>query len=273
MPLLTIISGFLFREKDGKKLVKNYLYPCILFSIVEVISKYIFTDYRSYLSFGWSMWYLWVLFWYILLTPILLEKLSLKVLFLVSIILALLCGFTPFEYTFSLSRLVTFYPFFLIGVCSQKYHDKILDERRKRRWWILLLIVIFVATATLFHLHPNIRYYLDFAVPYYNVWSMCKRFLMYGICISASVSLILACRNREYWFTKYGARTLNAYLCHMAFVVFPISFCLTMPFLHTWYGYMINLVCVPLICCVFYTDAWNKVMNFILLKNTKRDTN
>ncbi len=273
MPLFTIISGFLYREKDNAKLLGNYLYPCILFSIVEIASWHIFYGGSCLLTFGWTMWFLWSLFWYLFLTPILLKKCSLKVLTGISFALALLSGFTPLEYTFQLSRLVTFYPFFLIGVWLQEYQDKILDEHRNRGRWIFLLIGILVATAILFHLHPNIRHYLDFANPYTSYVSCLKRLFMYGLCILASVVLILACNNRKYWFTKYGSLTINAYLCHMAFVIFPISFCLTLPFLHSWYGYLINVVCVPLICCFFYTDAWNKVMNFILMKNTKSDTN
>lgn len=273
MPLLTIISGLLYKEKNNAKLVNSYLYPCLLFSVIEIISWWLFYQDVSCYTFGWTLWYIWSLFWYMFITPVLLKHISVTKLLAISLILAIFVGFTPLEYTFQLSRLVTFYPFFLIGIWLQKNQDKILDEHRDRGRWILLLTGMLVATAVLFHVYPDIRHYLDFAVPYDSVYSICKRILMYGICVSASVSLIMACQNREYWFTKYGMRTLNAYLCHMAFVIFPISFCLMMPYLHTWYGYLINLVCVPLICCVFYTDAWNKVMNVILLKNTKRDTN
>lgn len=266
MPIFAIISGLLFRERDNAKLLGRYLYPCVLFSILEIMSWHISCGQAPWLTFGWSMWYLWSLFWYAFITPILLRHCSLNVLFVISFVLAVAAGFTPLEYTFQLSRLVTFYPFFLVGIWLQKYQDKILDEHRYRGWWKVLLISILIATAALFYMYPHVRHYLNFAVPYYNVCSMFKRILMYSICGGASVSLIMACKNRVHWFTKYGVRTLNVYLCHMAFVIFPISFSLTQPIMNTWYGYLINLICVPLICCVFYTDVWDKLMSYVLLK-------
>lgn len=266
MPIFAIVSGLLFKERDDAKLLGSYLYPCILFSILEIVSWQISCGQAPGLTFGWSMWYLWSLFWYAFITPVLLKRCSLNVLLIISFIFAIIVGFTPLGYTFQLSRLVTFYPFFLTGIWLQKYKDKILDEHRNRRWWIVSFISILIVTGVLFQIYPSFRQYLNFAAPYYNTWSMFKRILMYGICIGASVSLIMACKNRTHWFTKYGARTLYVYLCHMSLVVFPISFCLVLPIMNTWYGYLINLICVPLICCVFYTDVWDKLMSYVLLK-------
>lgn len=266
MPIFAIISGLLFKERDNTKLLCSYLYPCVLFSILEIASWSICCDQAPWLTFGWSMWYLWALFWYAFITPILLKRCSLNVLLVISFVLAIAAGFVPLDYTFQLSRLVTFYPFFLVGIWMQKYKDKIWDEHRNRGWWIVLLTGILAATAVLFYIYPSIRHYLNFADPYYNVWSMFKRIIMYGLSLGALVSLIMACKNREHWFTKYGKRTINVYLCHMAFVIFPISFCLAQPIMYTWYGYVINLICVPLICCVFYTNVWDKLMSYVLLK-------
>ena len=272
MPLFAVISGILFKDKDNSKLLREYLYPCIIFSIAEIVSWRIFYEGVSLYSFGWTMWYLWSLFWYMLITPVLLRKISLKGLFFISFALAIIVGFTPLSYLFQLSRLVTFYPFFLIGIWLQKHLDYILDEKRNRSMWILLTVSSFIVIAALFHVYPSIRPYVNFNMPYYTFFSMFKRIAMYGICIVPTLALIYASQNREHWYTKYGARTMNAYLCHMVFVIFPISFCFTIPIMHTWYGYVINLVCVPMICCLFYTDAWSRVMNFILLKRAKRDT-
>lgn len=268
MPLLTMISGFFYRERENAKLVKNYLYPCIIFSIIEIASGHIFYQHFGWYTFGWAMWYLWALFWYQFITPILLNKCSIKQMLIISLLLAFIAGFSPLEYTFQLSRLVTFYPFYLIGILLQRYQTAIYDSNRQHIIWFAVFISIFIFTCILFHNYPSVRHYIDYAVPYSSYTSIIKRMIMYVICISASVSLILAANNRKYWFTKYGARTLDAYLPHMSLVVFPISFCFTIPFLHTWYGYAINLIGVPLICCLFYTNTWHRIMTIILLKKS-----
>lgn len=266
MPLLTIISGYFYKERDTVSLLKNYLYPCILFSIIEIISWQIFHAPARLYLFGWTMWYLWALFWYMLLTPIFLKKCSLKVLIVITSILAIVVGFTPLEYTFQLSRLVCFYPFYLLGIFLKEHETYIYSTNRKHTPYLIILIIALVATGVLFYFYPSMKQYTNFSYGYSNGISFLKRIVMYVICIVSSVSLILSCSNREFWFTKYGSRTMNAYLGHMAFIILPISFGLIMPYQHTWYGYLLNVIGVPLLCCILYTDFWKKIIDKIIFR-------
>ena len=71
MPLFTMISGYWYKEKSMKQICILYLFPCVVFSIVNYCIGGISGAYPKGISFksGWAMWYLWALFLYQLSTP------------------------------------------------------------------------------------------------------------------------------------------------------------------------------------------------------------
>lgn len=132
MPLFTFISGYLSRPtKDYKKLVNTLLIPCILFSIINDLIEFAFNEgyHFSPLRPGFAMWYLFVLFIYRITLP---YAQKIKHLLPLSIIAAMLVGFIPqIGVDFSLSRLICFYPYFLLGhyLKQDKYKHIILKFR------------------------------------------------------------------------------------------------------------------------------------------------
>lgn len=73
MPLFIIISGYFFRPLPLKCSLNRYLLPCLLFSVVNICmaktSSAPFIHDREVYSFGYAMWFLWVLFVYSAITP------------------------------------------------------------------------------------------------------------------------------------------------------------------------------------------------------------
>lgn len=72
MPAFMIISGFWFKKRSFLFAVKRYLYPCILFSCLNNVIGYISGAYPNGIPItkaGWSMWFLWALFCYSIITP------------------------------------------------------------------------------------------------------------------------------------------------------------------------------------------------------------
>lgn len=84
MPAFMMVSGYWYRERTLKYSMVHYLYPCVLFSMVNYFVGSFTGAYPSLnemlvnipLKFGWAMWYIWALFIYSIITPFLLRSLG-----------------------------------------------------------------------------------------------------------------------------------------------------------------------------------------------------
>lgn len=129
MPLFMMISGFWFKPRALDYSLKHYLYPFLLFSVLNISLGALCGAYPNgvvWTKGGWAMWYIWSLFIYNLLTPILLDKMRLRRLLLCSLVLAIVCGFHfPDNNIADIQRVVNFYPFFVIGMVLRKYQSRV----------------------------------------------------------------------------------------------------------------------------------------------------
>ena len=81
MPTFMMISGYWYKERTFTYSIVHYLYPCILFSIVNYLIGSLAGAYPTLLEManniplksGWAMWYIWALFLYAIITPLLLR--------------------------------------------------------------------------------------------------------------------------------------------------------------------------------------------------------
>lgn len=117
MPAFVFISGYFSKNAartDAIKHVKNTLLPFILIQVVTQ-AAILLADYGAYsviLEPFWTTWYLLCLFvWRPLVTPFSKIRCS----FVLTVITALCVGFTTAGRALTLSRLVTFFPYFLAG--------------------------------------------------------------------------------------------------------------------------------------------------------------
>lgn len=71
MPMFTIISGYLYKQRKLKELLSKYLYPMFLFSAAIFALGFLFYDkYHEGINIiGYAMWYLWALFWFQIIIP------------------------------------------------------------------------------------------------------------------------------------------------------------------------------------------------------------
>lgn len=119
MPLFTMISGYWYKEKSMKQICILYLFPCVVFSIVNYCIGGISGAYPKGISFksGWAMWYLWALFLYQLSTPFFLKHISLNRLMLLSFMVSIIAGFKfVTNDILDVQRVIGFYPFYLVGI-------------------------------------------------------------------------------------------------------------------------------------------------------------
>lgn len=167
-----------------------------------------------YLNFGYAMWYLWALFVYYLITPYLLRHFQLKTILIVSFFIALIVGIIPYiNMTFQFSRVICFYPFFLLGVIlKEKYESYIytFTQRKKAVFVMSICILIYVIAQTSF---PGIVFATGFTNGYgLHLSGLIFRLFTQIMCIIMSLSMILIIPNKQFWFTRYGSKTMNVYL-------------------------------------------------------------
>lgn len=140
------ISSPLFQENPIYKFIYLFHMPCFIFingyfskfsfkkvaylSIVYLLFQFIFYFFRIFvlkekietifIIFAmpyWILWYIFTLIIYTFITPLLKTKSHLKMIIIItlSIIISLSSGFIPNGYVLSISRTLSFLPFFVIG--------------------------------------------------------------------------------------------------------------------------------------------------------------
>lgn len=271
MPLFTIISGFWYKKKSLNQNTRHLLYPCLLFSAINYIVGYkYYQDVAGgidYLNVGYAMWYLWALYIYYNITPYLLKKLSLNKLIISSITIGIIVGYISCVGTkLALSRVLCFYPFFLIGILIRnKYSRFCYSNNYHTVGWIcmILSIILYIILQTY---KPGIVYYSGFMTGYFSHHiGGAYRLFTYVICIIMSLSMIAIMPNKKMWFSQYGSRTMNVYLLHMC-IVFPSCWYICENIRHDLLAYIICLFIAPLLCCLLFCKIISRFMNRILLR-------
>lgn len=133
MPMFAFISGWFSKgEINFRKNIKQLLVPCIVMTILNDGIMYAVNPqyHLNILTPGFAMWYLWALFVYRTILPYIAR---IPYVILMSFILSWIVGFIPqINANFSLSRIVCFLPYFLLGhkiardAQWSKIHDNIM---------------------------------------------------------------------------------------------------------------------------------------------------
>ena len=285
MPAFVFISGYFsknvrFSEHDAYKAVKSLLIPFVIANSLMwlLTSRSLSTlfDPRR------TLWYLLSLFfWKLFITPV--SKIRFSV--VISFIIAILVGFSPADRQFSLSRTITFFPFFLLGY---KTAPSAIDRiRRIPKVIPMLILLASFSVVIMMQLHdmPMLNAF-QLADPYSSVkeisrlQSLSLRVFTLAVgCISTACLLILA-PNRQSIFTRLGKNTITVYLAHYPFlmavrriiaIVFPAL--VSNEALVIVFSFAVSILC----CCIFanrwIVSLYYKVMNWvseIVLVQTKQ---
>lgn len=226
MPLFIFISGLFFNDNKLKEKVIFFIVIGFLCKFVLFFSKLFFLDIVNFSLFIENNvpWFMFALAIYFALGK-LLEKYNKKYILLFSIILACLIGYDNSVGDFlSLSRIIVFYPFFILGQMVNRKKLIELNSNTKIKV-VSLLIVIAWALICMFCL----KYVYDlrtlftgrnpFSVdPLFLKWGCIYRLLCYAITICVSSAIIFVFPKRPLFFTKLGAKTLQVYFWHFAVI-------------------------------------------------------
>ncbi len=275
MPLFMIISGFFYKERSIKYLFKNYLWPCILFSFVNFIAGYFTYPTYHNITLGYlisktpalyAMWYVWVLFVYGIITPYLLKLLNIKKLLLLSYLVAMLSEIFGTQ-IFHLSRIFGFFPFYALGIYLTSNKEQVYEFNAKKKVACLIVfsicIIIYCLGNTKF---AGIAQSSNFnGLCGLSLLKIMGKIFHYIMCTIMSISIIGFIPNKKICISKMGAKTMDCYYWHMT-LVFLICWGICATFRCEWYGYVLNMVCVPLLSILLYSKPIDKITNKLLFK-------
>lgn len=155
MPLFLFISGLFHSDREVVRRCTFLVLSGFLLKFVFTLSHLYRTGEPSFELTGGAgiPWFLFVLAAYTVLTHILREQ-NLKLVLLFSIILGLFAGYDPgVGDGFYLSRIVVFYPFYLMGRTLEQ--PRATEVRKQHRWITLFALVFLFAWGYLCYRFPD----------------------------------------------------------------------------------------------------------------------
>lgn len=226
MPVFIFLAGF-FAKGSGDikyvlKLSKKLLLPYLIFQVVySIFYFYIGKEgwQTSLFDPHWSLWFLFSLFsWHMLLYWF--KKIPAVLGILIAVQIGLIVGyFGEIGHTFSLSRTLVFFPFFLLGYWLTEKHVMWLKQRAFK----LISLVIMSAAAVAIYYAPDFnsgwllasKSYGDLGSPEYGGIA---RLLVYLTSTLMAMSVMAWVPTVKSKLTFIGTRTLYVYLLHGFFI-------------------------------------------------------
>lgn len=223
MPLFIFISGYFSKNTNNieNKLIKNLLIPFFIFNTIYMltIENCYYTTFKERLinfnifRASYLYWYLISLFiWRILTKYIERFKFSIIILFILSIYIGLINEAGRF---LSISRTISFFPFFILGYYSKKECIEKIRNMDKRIMIFILIILIFI-TFILANNFINVELFMDAQT--YNASEVGKirgiltRIYQFIIAIGISICLINLISLENNWMSKIGRKTISIYM-------------------------------------------------------------
>lgn len=223
VPTLIFITGY-FAKYNRERIVFDFCYVYILFQILYelyecnfILNQPITFRQLQYFTPIWLMWYMFVIIVYYLLLPLLdTDNLFYQmVIVALSVFLSLYAGRdNSIGAYMALSRVFTFFPYYLIGVYASKHKEYM----QKRQRLLTVMVGIIVVMGWLYiHYHPEISSMMMYgSFPYellgYNA-KIRLGLLIIGICFIL-LWIQLMPNIKIPYFTSLGRNTLWIFLIH-----------------------------------------------------------
>ena len=237
MPLFIFISGLFTKkvEKIQDINIKKILFYLILIILMKTSIFFVCSHFNINMDFKLfsgdeDYWFLGSLIAYSLIIPII-NKFNLKFLLFISIILGLFVGYdsTITDY-FYLSRIIVFFPYFLLGYIfsfNKKYLVNICDKRLLKI--MSIIIIVFVGWICFFKLDSIYKYRMLFTAR--NSFSSfvfhCTykdRLIVYFISFIMGFSVMCLIPNKKIKIiSNMGTRTLSVFVLHKTIIYFCLG--------------------------------------------------
>lgn len=219
MPCFVYILGHFSRNTGKERIIYNFFLYLSFQTAYGAFNIFALGQPRQSFNYITPIWIL----WFILAAPVwqlvfykLKDNNKKYFIVIASFVAGLLVGYINFiGYTLSLSRIIVFAPFFLLGF----YRSKDLFRPIKKFHIILAsacAICIFIIVAVF---NPFDSRFLYGSVSYEKLnlmqWRgfVCRLFF-YAASLALSACVLILMPRRKRWFTVFGSRTLQVYFFH-----------------------------------------------------------
>ena len=228
MAAFVFVSGY-FTKCSQKSIIKKVAIYAVWQTIYYLIYTYFLKEKIEYNCFKrpiWIMWYLYALIVWELIILLIPEKVREKinpyVMIIISIFLALISGFyEKIGYDYSLAKIISFFPFFLIGYFQKNRNINILkleEKSAKNVYKTILFLIIFIITIIYFVFNLSSKnercLYGAFSYKSMNYSMLFKSMWMaFGIC-SIFILINTIPDKKIKFISTIGSNTLSIYLMH-----------------------------------------------------------
>lgn len=217
MPAFIFISGCLFKDQNIAQKIAYFLSLLIPFQVLYVFLDVYYTGQWSLKWLWqpyWLLWYLWAMSAWVILTHWL-KRTAYPVVF--SVVLAVLIGLSPINnYIFSIGRIFTFLPFFMLG---HVYGQRLLPQLKRVPYGfvsaLILSVMILIAMQNLslksYWLYGSLNYQQMHVTPLQGIL---QRSAYLTLSLTLLVLLYVLVQKLPHFFAKLGENSLSIYLWH-----------------------------------------------------------
>lgn len=219
MPLFILISGYFCNTTCTTKQlfqgIGELFATYVVFQTIRIIIACKF-NLMACLTPQYTLWYLLCLIYWRFLYYFLSQKLSIKTILIISIIISLCSGFIDIK-ILSFQRACAFFPFFVLGGYFRKHN--ILTRIGQRTSYIYIcLLIICIGMYIILHRVFDINLLSIFRADsgYNQPYELLLRFTWIVLSSLICISLYKLLPDSEH-LSKYGSATLAIYLLHSFF--------------------------------------------------------
>nr|WP_174506756.1 acyltransferase family protein [Acinetobacter sp. Marseille-Q1620] len=266
MPAFIFISGLLFKDKNW---IKNIIFFLSLYLPFQFLYPAFDAIWTGQIRFNWferPYWILWYMLGMMVWTALTHFLIRTPFPVLISVFLSLLVGLSPWNnYQYSIGRIFTFLPFFVVGCVYGKQIIQVIQQHRYAT--IAGMLILSIITVLVYSTQIN-RFWLYGSLSY----SQLKVTDWDGILIRAAILCISAlgifalfgCAKRlENHFIKLGSNTLAVYLLHGFVVILITKYC------HLHFNIFVNiLICAMLsilTCLILQQQVFDRLLRKLSL--------
>lgn len=230
MPAFVVITGFLARSFKGEprqyeRMISSLLLPLFIFQAYQMTVSVAVQGKDFNLNVwkpGWTLWFLVALIIWRLLIPFFrLVRFPLLIAVVISVLAPLDDGT---DYFLAWGRVLSFLPFFVLGMQLRPRHLELLRSRAMRIAAIPIFIASFIAAMKLNgYISPRVlhmsRSYEDIDIPALEGTIM--RLVLLLAAVVLTFALLALVPRGQYWWTSIGKNSLSVYLFHAA-LLYPL---------------------------------------------------